>query len=160
MTTFGVLIDAEKIPAELVGAALAELRRFGEPLVKRAYADWSLPGSVDWSRELTKHGITPMSSIEPSAGRHAVDTALAVHALEMRHHGILDGYAILCDDDSFTGLATKLRASGAIVIGGGLSGVSQAFVEECDDYIDLDVAMTTASESRVARARAAMVRTA
>jgi hypothetical protein len=160
MATFGVLIDAEKIPALVVGPALMELRRFGEPMIKRAYADWSLPESGGWARELARHAIIPMARTEPSAGRHALDTALVVHALDLRHHGILDSYAILCDDDSFIGLAARLRASGATVVGCGLTGVSTAFVRECDAYVDLDVVMTSASAARVALARAAMVRTA
>jgi hypothetical protein len=160
MLTFGVFMDAEKIPAELAGPALTELRRFGEPLIKRAYADWSLPSSGDWAREIARHTITAMSRTEHSAGRHALDTALVVHALDMHHGGVLDGFAILCDDDSYVGLATRLRAGGATVVGGGGSGVSSAFVEACDAYLDLDTVMADAAATRVARARAAMGRTA
>ena len=160
MATFGVLIDAEKVPAAVVGAALTELRRFGEPIIKRAYADWSQPGSGEWPRELDRHGITPMSGVEQSAGRHAVDSALAVDAVDMRFHGVLDGYAILCGDDSFADLAGRLRASGATVIGGGLSAVSNAFAEQCDSYLDLDTVVNSVNASRAALAREGMARTA
>jgi uncharacterized LabA/DUF88 family protein len=101
-----------------------------------------------------------MSGIEQSAGRHAVDSALAVDALDLRFHGVLDGYAILCGDDSFAGLAGRLRASGATVIGGGFPAVSSAFAEQCDSYLDLDTVVTSVSASRVALAREAMARTA
>ena len=156
MRTFAVLIDADRVPAEFATPGLAALSEWGNLAIKRAYADWGSPNRDSWMGELGRYAIAPMPSKEHSSGRHADDRALVIHALELHRAGIVDGIAIICGDDAFTPLAVRLRGAGAIVVGAGGAGVSPAFAEVCNHYLDLGNAMDEANAHRTARARAAM----
>ncbi|CUR55090.1 hypothetical protein NOCA2230010 [metagenome] len=154
--TLGVFIDAEKVDAEFASPSLAALDAYGDITMKRAYADWGSPESQSWSRELARHAIAPMQQNEFSAGRHSDPTAMVIHALDLHHAGILSVFAIVCDDDSYTPVATRLRAAGAHVIGIGGPGVSSPFAEACDDYFDLEELHAERAAGRTALAAASM----
>jgi len=156
MRSFGVLFDAEKVGAEVASPVLSSLSEFGELTMKRAYADWGAADAQPWARELARHAIAPMQQTEFSAGRHADRSALVVHALDLHHAGVLDGFAIVCGDDSYARLASKLHEGGAFVVGVGGPGVSSVFKSACTRYLDLEEIHTYASANRVARAAAAM----
>jgi uncharacterized LabA/DUF88 family protein len=81
---------------------------------------------------------------------------LVIHALELHGAGIVDGVAIICGDDAFTTLAARLRESGAVVLGAGGAGVTSAFADVCDHYLDLGNLMSETNAHRTARARASM----
>ncbi len=156
--TFGVFIDAEKVSAEVAGPVLAVLGGLGELAMKRAYADWGSPDAQSWARELARHAIAPMQQIEFSAGRHSERNALVIHALDLHTAGVVDAFAIVADDDSYTSLATRLRAGGATVVGVGGPEVTYLFAEACNTYYDLDEVYAGASANRVALAAASMGR--
>lgn len=156
--TFGVFIDAAQVSAEVAGPVLAVLGGLGELAMKRAYADWGSPDAQPWARELARQAIAPMQQIEFSAGRHSERTALVIHALDLHTAGVVDSFAIVCDDDSYTSLATRLRAGGATVVGVGGPDVTFQFAEACTTYYDIDELYAGASANRVAIAAAAMGR--
>ncbi|MGD9957873.1 NYN domain-containing protein [Nocardioides sp.] len=158
--TLGVLIDAEKVGAEYASPALAALSGYGEITMKRAYADWGSPDSQAWARELARHAIAPMQQNEVSAGRHSNPTALVIHALDLQHADVVNTFAIVCEDDSYLPVAQRLRANGAHVIGVGGAGVTAAFADACDSYLDLEGLHNVVSADRVARAAAMRLQTA
>ena len=127
LRTFAVLIDADMVPAEFATPALAALGEWGQLAIKRAYADWSSPNRDSWMGELGRYAIQPMPKKEHSPGRHSDTRAMVIHALELHCAAIVDGVAIICGDDAFTPLATRLRESGAVVLGAGGTGVSVCF---------------------------------
>ncbi len=160
MLTIGVLIDASTVPSDYATPAIAGMGQFGQLGIKRAYADWGTLGTSSWARELDRHAIAPMERLEHSAGRHASRDALAIHALDLHHSRVLDGFALVCGDDSYAELAARLRDAGAVVVGAGRGAPSSSFARSCSRYLDLDDMLVDASTARAAMARAAMARPA
>ena len=51
---YAVLIDADNIPAKYAEAVLKEVTSFGEPALRRVYADWSRPGLSAWADRILR----------------------------------------------------------------------------------------------------------
>jgi len=142
-----VLIDAEFVTANFARPMLDRLTAYGAVTIRRAYGDWSSPQLTGWTYKLETHAITPVQRFAGSAGRSSAVSAIIIDALDLVHSGRVDGIALVCNDGSFTPLATRLREGGAIVVGLGRSVTPPAFVAACDDYVDLDTLSVDEKES-------------
>jgi uncharacterized LabA/DUF88 family protein len=114
-----VLIDADNAQAAVIEGILAEVARFGEASVKRIYGDFTSPNSSSWKKVLQKYAIKPVQQFAYTTGKNATDSTLIIDAMDLLYTRRLDGFCLITSDSDFTGLATRIREEGLLVLGFG-----------------------------------------
>jgi len=132
-----VLIDADNSPATKFDAVLSRAAATGSVNVRRAYGNWTKEHLKGWTRILHEFAITPIQQFDLTQGKNASDIAMVIDAMDLLHSGDVDDFAIMTSDSDFTPLVTRLRQSGADVIGFGSSKAPAAFQNACTRFYDL-----------------------
>lgn len=142
-----VLIDADNASHKTIGLVLQEVAKYGMPVVKRVYGDWSSEISEDgklvnrlfaWREVSLAHAITPIQQFAYTRGKDATDMMLIINAMDLLHDNHLDGFCIISSDSDFTPLASRVRESGLMVYGFGKKTAVKSFVNACDKFIYIE----------------------
>lgn len=134
-----VLIDADNAQAAVIGGILAEIARFGEASVKRIYGDFTSPNSSSWKKVLQKYAIKPVQQFAYTTGKNATDSTLIIDAMDLLYTRRFDGFCLVTSDSDFTGLATRIREEGLMVLGFGEQKTPDAFRNACHKFILTEV---------------------
>lgn len=134
-----VLIDADNAQAAVIEGILAEVARFGEASVKRIYGDFTSPNSASWKKVLQKYAIKPVQQFAYTTGKNATDSTLIIDAMDLLYTRRLDGFCLITSDSDFTGLATRIREEGLLVLGFGEQKTPDAFRNSCNKFILTEV---------------------
>lgn len=118
-TKLAVLIDAENVPPTKIKSMLNELTRYGDPIIKRIYGDWTTPQVGGWKSTLLEHAIIPVQQYKYTSGKNSTDSAMIIDAMDILHRENVDGFCLISSDSDFTRLAMRIRESGKLVIGMG-----------------------------------------
>ncbi len=145
-----VLIDADNAQAAVIEGILAEVARFGEASVKRIYGDFTSPNSSSWKKVLQKYAIKPVQQFAYTTGKNATDSMLIIDAMDLLYTRRLDGFCLITSDSDFTGLATRIREEGLLVLGFGEQKTPDAFRNACNKFILTEVLRRPATEPEVA----------
>ncbi len=145
-----VLIDADNAQAAVIEGILAEVARFGEASVKRIYGDFTSPNSSSWKKVLQKYAIKPVQQFAYTTGKNATDSTLIIDAMDLLYTRRLDGFCLITSDSDFTGLATRIREEGLLVLGFGEQKTPDAFRNACNKFILTEVLRRPVSEPEVA----------
>lgn len=138
-----VLIDADNVPHAHVKEMLNEIAKYGNPTIKRIYADWTKPTVSGWKNILLENAITPIQQYSYTTGKNSSDSALIIDAMDLLYSKKVDGFCIVSSDSDFTRLATRLREAGMIVIGIGEKKTPQPFITACDKFIYIEILKKT-----------------
>lgn len=114
-----VLIDADNISADVVEGLLTEIASFGEATVKRIYGDFTTQTSSKWKQCLNRYAIKPVQQFAYTTGKNATDSTLIIDAMDLLYTKRFDGFCLVSSDSDFTGLATRIREEGLLVLGFG-----------------------------------------
>ena len=161
-----VLIDYENVGMSAIEYLLDQLSDVGRVIIKRAYADWSVPVQRGKQDQLLELGIEPIHQfISNRSGKNSSDIRLAIDAIDILYGSPVDTFVIVSSDSDFVPLIGKLRAVGKTIIGAGRrEATSTTLVKSCDRYIYLDDAAPSTSantaNSRRRRSPAAAARPA
>ncbi len=134
-----LLIDSDNVSAVHLEGVLAELASYGTVSVRRMYGDWTSERLRGWKDAANEHSVQPIQQFSYTTGKNATDSALIIDAMDLLHQSTLDSFAIVSSDSDFTRLASRLRESGARVVGFGERKTPKPFVNACDTFIYLDV---------------------
>lgn len=134
-----VLIDADNVPPERVGAVMTEIAQYGTASVKRVYGDWTKPQLSSWKGAASEHVIQPMQQFANTAGKNATDSALIIDAMDLLYTRRFQAFCIVSSDSDFTRLASRIREDGVTVYGFGERKTPEAFRNACDRFTYLDV---------------------
>ena len=134
-----VLIDADNIPYANIQGMLDEIAKNGTPTIKLIYGDWTRPGLTGWKTPLLEHAITPIQQYGYTTGKNATDSAMIIDAMDILHSEKVDGFCLVTSDSDFTRLATRIRESGALVIGIGEKKTPKPFIVACDKFIYIEI---------------------
>jgi hypothetical protein len=145
-----VLIDADNAQAAVIEGILAEVARFGEASVKRIYGDFTSPNSSSWKKVLQKYAIKPVQQFAYTTGKNATDSTLIIDAMDLLYTRRLDGFCLITSDSDFTGLATRIREEGLLVLGFGEQKTPDAFRNACNKFILTEVLRRLVSEPEAA----------
>lgn len=145
-----VLIDADNAQAAVIEEILAEVARFGEASVKRIYGDFTSPNSSSWKKVLQKYAIKPVQQFAYTTGKNATDSMLIIDAMDLLYTRRLDGFCLITSDSDFTGLATRIREEGLLVLGFGEQKTPDAFRNACNKFILTEVLRRPVAEPEVA----------
>ena len=144
-----VLIDYENVGMGAIQYLLDQLSDVGRVIIKRAYADWSVPAQRGKQDQLLELGIEPIHQyLSNRSGKNSSDIRLAIDAIDILYGSPVDTFVIVSSDSDFVPLIGKLRAVGKTIIGAGRrEATSTTLVKSCDRYIFLDDATPSASNN-------------
>jgi uncharacterized LabA/DUF88 family protein len=134
-----VLIDADNVPYSNIKGILEEVAKYGTPIVKRIYADWTKPTVSGWKGPLLENAITPVQQYSYTSGKNATDSAMIIDAMDILYTNRMDGFCLVSSDSDFTKLATRLREAGMKVFGFGEKKTPTAFMAACDKFIYIEI---------------------
>jgi uncharacterized LabA/DUF88 family protein len=134
-----VLIDADNVPYAYVKEMLDEIAKYGNPTIKRIYADWTRPTVSGWKGVLLENAITPIQQYSYTTGKNSSDSALIIDAMDLLYSKKVDGFCIVSSDSDFTRLATRLREAAMLVIGIGEKKTPKPFITACDKFIYIEI---------------------
>lgn len=141
-----VLIDADNAQAAVIEGILAEVARFGEASVKRIYGDFTSSNSSSWKKVLQKYAIKPVQQFAYTTGKNATDSTLIIDAMDLLYTRRFDGFCLVTSDSDFTGLATRIREEGLMVLGFGEQKTPDAFRNACHKFILTELLRPTVTE--------------
>lgn len=133
-----LLIDADNVSHNKIGAMLAELSKYGTANIRRAYGNWASDGLRGWKEKLHDFAIRPIQQFDYSQGKNATDIALVIDAMELLYTQKLDAFCLASSDADFTPLVMQLRANGDEVYGFGERKTPSPFVNACTAFLYLD----------------------
>lgn len=136
---FAVLIDADNISSFHLKGLLEEVAKYGNPIIKRIYGDWTLPNLNKWKNLLLDNAISPIQQYAYTKGKNATDSAMIIDAMDILYGKKVDGFCLVSSDSDFTRLATRLREAGKQVIGIGEKKTPNPFIVACDKFIYLEI---------------------
>jgi hypothetical protein len=134
-----VLIDADNVPYANIKGILTEVARYGTPMIKRIYGDWTKPNLSGWKPVLLEHAITPVQQYGYTSGKNATDSAMIIDAMDILYGNTVEGFCIISSDSDFTRLAIRIREAGKRVIGMGESKTPNPFIVACDKFVYIEV---------------------
>lgn len=146
-----VLIDSDNISANYITAVIDEVAAYGIASVRRIYGDWTSPQSAKWKDALLNNSLTPMQQFENTTGKNSTDSAMIIDAMDILYSGDVDGFCIVSSDSDFTRLASRLRESGALVLGMGEEKTPLAFRKACTKFVTLENLIKVSDESHTQR---------
>jgi Fe-S-cluster formation regulator IscX/YfhJ len=135
-----VLIDADNVPHSNIKGIIEEVARYGTPVIKRIYGDWTRPNLTGWKPLLLENAITPIQQYGYTTGKNSTDSAMIIDAMDILYAPqIIDGFCIVSSDSDFTRLAIRLREAGKKVFGIGEKKTPSPFIAACDKFIYIEV---------------------
>ncbi|HSP88670.1 MAG TPA: NYN domain-containing protein [Ignavibacteriaceae bacterium] len=142
-----VLIDGENIPSAHVKEMMEEIAKYGNPTIKRIYADWTKPNPTKWKNLLLENAITPVQQYGYTTGKSATDSAMIIDAMDILYSEKVDGFCLVSSDSDFTRLATRLREAGMKVYGIGEKKTPEPFIVACDKFIYIEILKNKSDEN-------------
>lgn len=135
-----VLIDADNVPHNNIKGIIEEVARYGTPVIKRIYGDWTRPNLAGWKPLLLENAITPIQQYGYTTGKNSTDSAMIIDAMDILYSPqSIEGFAIVSSDSDFTRLAIRLREAGKKVYGIGEKKTPAPFIAACDKFIYIEV---------------------
>ena len=142
MEKIAIFFDAENVSAEKVSPVISFLRRKGQVLFQRAYADWSMSTTSSWKDQLSKIPITAIQQFHEKSEdgkkdlKESVDKAIMMDCIEMAiKHEEITTFTLVTSDNGFFTLALRLRELGKKVIGVGEKEKShERWVSSCNEF--------------------------
>jgi uncharacterized LabA/DUF88 family protein len=133
-----MLIDADNAQAAFAKDVLAEASKYGRITIRRIYGDWTTPNMNGWKDCLQDNAIQPIQQFRYTVGKNATDSAMIIDTMDILHSGAVNGFCLVTSDSDYTRLATRLRESGAFVMGIGRSSTPKAFTNACDLFVFIE----------------------
>lgn len=143
-----VLIDGDNIPSAYISEMIEEIKKYGNPTIKRIYGDWTRPWLNKWKNILLENAITPIQQYGYTTWKNATDSAMIIDAMDILYSEKVDGFCLISSDSDFTKLATRLREAGKLVIGIGEKKTPNPFVVACDKFIYIEILKKLTQESK------------
>jgi len=128
-----VFIDGENVSYRFFPQIRERLRLFGETVILRIYADWSLPNVSGWKPIVIQNGIRTIHQFQN--GKNSTDAELIMDAIDiLNQQPHVDTFCIVSSDSDYRTLCLRLRDRGKTVIGIGEEKSSQALRDSCSDF--------------------------
>ena len=86
-----------------------------------------------------KYAIKPVQQFAYSTGKNATDSTLIIDAMDLLYTRKFDGFCLITSDSDFTGLATRLREEGLMVLGFGEKKTPDAFRNACHKFVFTEI---------------------
>lgn len=130
-----LLIDADNSQSSKIDDILAEVAKYGECNIRRAYGNWKKEALKGWEGVLHEKAIKPVQQFDYSKGKNASDMALVIDAMALLYTLKPDAFAIVSSDADFTPLVQHLKENGARVYGFGQRKTPEPFTSACTRFL-------------------------
>ncbi len=141
-----VLIDGDNIPSAYVKEMMEEIAKYGNPTIKRIYADWTKPTLSKWKNVLLENAVIPIQQYGYTVGKNSTDSAMIIDAMDILYSEKVNGFCLVSSDSDFTRLATRLREAGMKVFGIGEKKTPKPFIAACDKFIYIEILKNKSNE--------------
>lgn len=132
-----LLVDPAGLDREALAEVLSAVHAsYDRPVVSRAYADWTRPGSREQLVILGDHAVQPVHAFASGFGHTIV--ALTVDALDAVGTYGVDCVVVVADLEAVHPLVIRLRASGTRVVAVGPGTTPPCLRNQADDFIAID----------------------
>jgi hypothetical protein len=129
-----LLVDPAGLDREALAEVLSAVHAsYDRPVVSRAYADWTRPGSREQLVILGDHAVQPVHAFASGFGHTIV--ALTVDALDAVGTYGVDCVVVVADLEAVHPLVIRLRASGTRVVAVGPGTTPPGFRNQADEFI-------------------------
>ena len=134
-----MLIDGDNAQASMINEMLAEAGKYGLVSIRRVYGDWTTPQLGSWKNVMQECAMQPIQQFRNTVGKNATDSALIIDAMDILHSHSVDGFCLVSSDSDYTRLATRIRETGAFVMGIGRRLTPKAFVNACEVFVYTEI---------------------
>ena len=131
-----VLFDGDNANPKYVQTIVGLVSGFGQVVLKKVYADWSMVSPKKWINPSLIHHIKPEQVFNFNYRKNASDFALLADALEMAFKKEVDTICIVSSDSDFIEVIMRLRKYNVQTIVIGSPAASMSLVTVCDVFID------------------------
>lgn len=115
---------------------------YGNIVISKAYADWSVPVNASYQRQLMDRAVdlTQLFTTTTRGTKNGADIRLAVDVMEdLFRLPDLTHIVIVAGDSDYIALAQKSQRLGRFVVGIGVAGsTSRSLKSACDEFEDYD----------------------
>ena len=134
-----LFIDCENISHNFIEDIFNELPKYGKPIIKQAYADWSKPNARSWHKLLPNYGIKAVQAESSIPSKNASDMEIVMHIMDTINEGKVEVIILVSSDSDFTGIAHNVVRKGFEMIGFGESKTNISFRNACSTFVELPV---------------------
>ena len=138
MLKAAILVDADNLPVSQAEEALTKLDKICNPVIKKAFGDFT-KSAKNWTPEfLRKHGFTPEMLFAGSHYKNGTDIVMCIAAMDIVHAKAVGAIVLFAGDSDFPLLAARIREAGLEVIGVGDAKASEVLRGSFDTFVVLE----------------------
>lgn len=132
-----IFIDAENISHQHADFVMNIAKKYGNPLIRRIYANWSNSSVHGWKDATHQYAMQAFHQFSLVKGKNTVDILLVADVMETVLMQQIDAVVLVTSDSDFTALAIKLRTLGKTVIGIGNNNANNGLMSACEHFYPL-----------------------
>jgi len=130
-----VLVDADNLPIAQAEEALEKLAEICNPVIKKAFGDFT-KSAKNWSPEfMRKHGFTPEMHFAVSNFKNGADIAMCIAAMDIVYAKSVEAIVLFTSDSDFAALAARIREAGLEALGVGDTKASEVLRSAFDTFV-------------------------
>lgn len=133
-TNTALFIDAENLSARHSSFILSIAEQYGNPLIRKIYADWTQSSVKSWIDIVKDCALQPVQQFNFISGKNSSDIALAMDVIELCKEREIKTVILASSDSDFTALALKLRNYGISTIGIGKVHTNNCLKAACEEF--------------------------
>lgn len=138
MVKAAILVDADNLPVSQAEEALKKLAEICNPVIKKAFGDFT-KSAKNWTPEfLRKHGFTPEMHFAVSNFKNGADIAMCIAAMDIIHTKPVEAIVLFTSDSDFASLAARIREAGLEVVGVGDAKASEVLRGAFDTFLVIE----------------------
>ena len=119
-SVFAVLIDADNIPAPVIGKALTILKTRGRIVICKVFGDFSRPALAPWKQVCLTYNLEAIMAWHKS-GKNSSDLKLCQACTHMLYsHPTINDYVLVTGDGDYTTVIQDLKTHDKQWFGGGM----------------------------------------
>lgn len=104
-----IFFDAENVSARYVSTILAKTSSYGNIVIQRAYADWSIPNTKQWKEIVARQPINVIQQFH-NGETQVIDKTIIMDAIQIAiERPEINVFFIVASDKGYANLALRLR---------------------------------------------------
>lgn len=110
-----ILVDGDNASPDKLNEIIQFVSKFGNPIIKRIYADWTKLGMGKWKEPANEYSFRLIEAPSYVSGKNTTDIALIMDAMDILHSDIVKAFCIVSSDSDYTLLAQRIREDGLLL---------------------------------------------
>ncbi|ETD28054.1 hypothetical protein HMPREF1173_01899 [Prevotella nigrescens CC14M] len=132
--SIAILIDGDNVAADKLGDIISFVSSYGNPIIRRIYADWTKSAMKRWKEEAKTFSFRLVEALSYVGVKNTTDMALVIDAMDLLHGKTVQGFCIVSSDSDYTLLAQRIREEGLLVLGYGEQKTPASLQNSCHEF--------------------------